>query len=123
MQATLKNYRQAPRKVRLVADLIRGKKVVEALNALSFLPKKAAAPFKKLVESALANAKQQGKEDREVLSIAELRVDKGVTFTRFMPRARGRATPIRKHASHVTLVLKEREGKSKSEKLKLAAKS
>lgn len=106
VKASLKNYRQAPRKVRLVADMIRGKRAQEALSALAHLPKKASEPIKKLVESAVANAKQGGVENPEDLTIAEVRVDKATTFTRFMPRARGRAAPIRKHASHVTLTLK-----------------
>lgn len=107
MKATLKNYRQAPRKVRLVADMIRGKRIAQAVAALSFLPKRAALPMKRLVESAAANALQQGTKSGEDLVIAEIRVDKGMTFERFMPRARGRATPIKKHSSHVTLTLKE----------------
>ena len=111
MKATLKNYRQAPRKVRLVADMIRGKTAQDALSALAFLPKKASEPLKKLVESALANAKQAGEKDPGALTVSEIRVDKATTFTRMMPRARGRSTPIRKHSSHVTLTLREKAGK------------
>ena len=107
MKAYLKNYRQAPRKVRLVADMIRGKRVREAIVSLSFLPKKAALPIQKLVKSAAANAAQAGKSDQDALRIKDIRVDKGITFKRFMPRARGRAAPVDKHASHVTLILEE----------------
>lgn len=105
VRASLSNYRQAPRKVRLLADLIRGKVAAEALVALTFLPKRAAAPMKKLVESALANARQAGVDDPSSLKVSDIRVDKATTFTRSMPRARGRATPIRKHSSHVALTL------------------
>lgn len=121
IRAILKDYRHAPRKVRLVADLIRGKRALEALSTLSFLPKKAALPLKKLLESALANAKQQGKDDGGRFVISDVRVDKATTSTRMMPRARGRATPIRKHSSHIVLVLNEQANdaskiaKSKSE--------
>ena len=92
----------------MVADMIRGKSAVEALSSLAFLPKKAAEPVKKLLQSALASAKIQGKEDPAKLVITEIRVDKATTFTRFMPRARGRAAPIRKHSSHVSLTLGEK---------------
>lgn len=106
----LKNYRQAPRKVRLVADMIRGKGVSDALSALTFLPKRASLPIKKLLESAAANAKQQGR-DSATLVVGAISVDKGTTLTRSMPRARGRAAPIRKHSSHVTLTLEESKKK------------
>jgi len=112
MKAILKNYRQAPRKVRLVADMIRGKRVPDALSALSFLPKRSSLPMKRLLESATANAKAQGVADT-ALVVSKISVDKGTTFTRFMPRARGRATPIRKHSSHVTLILGEAKTKKK----------
>lgn len=107
MKAHLKNYRQAPRKVRLVADVIKGKKVPQALVTLSFLPKRAALPIKKLVESAVANAKSSKGLEADALTVANVRVDKGVTFGRFMPKARGRATPIRKMTSRVSVELTE----------------
>jgi large subunit ribosomal protein L22 len=99
--ATLKHYRQAPRKVRLVADLVRGKKVDHALALLSTLPKRAAEPMAKLIRSAVANAKVPTNE----LVISKIEVGQGVVFKRFMPRARGRASAIRKKASHITLAL------------------
>lgn len=114
MRASLSNYQHAPRKVRLVADLVRGKSLAQAILALSFLPKKAALPLKKLLESAAANAKTSGVPESETLIVKELRVDKGLTLRRFMPRARGRATPIRRHASHVTVVLSEAKKKVKT---------
>jgi large subunit ribosomal protein L22 len=91
MKAFLKNYRQAPRKVRLVAGLIRGKKVEEAIVELDFLAKRAGLPLKKLLLSAVANAKSMGIE-KENLFIKEIRVDKGITMKRMMPAAMGSDT-------------------------------
>ena len=102
--AKLSNYRQSPRKVRLVANLIKGKKASAALNELAFLPKKAGASVSKLIQSALANAKDLNLSNDE-LYIKEIRVDQGVTMHRWMPRARGRAFPIKKRSSHVVVVL------------------
>jgi len=107
MKAFLKNYRQSPRKVRLVADLIKGKGVTEALLELDFLAKRASAPIKKLLVSAVSNAKNMGK-DQDSLIVKELRVDKGIVMKRMMPRAMGRASRINKRTSHVTLQLGEK---------------
>ena len=107
MKAFLKNYRQSPRKVRLLADLVRGKQVMKALSALSFANKRAAGPFAKVLNSALANAKAQGK-DVEALYVARAAVDTGVTTKRFMPRARGSASTIHKRSSHITIELAEK---------------
>lgn len=107
MKAFLKNYRQSPRKVRLVADLVKGKKVDEALIELDFLVKRASAPIKKLVNSAVANAKNLGK-DTSVLFVKDLRVDKGLVMKRMMPRAMGRGARINKRTSHVTVILEEK---------------
>jgi len=104
MKAILKNYRQSPRKVRLVADVIRGKKVNEALNALRFVEKRAADPVAKVIRSAVANAVQTG-SDPASLRISHVSVDKGVTLKRFMPRARGSASRINKRSSHITVTL------------------
>jgi large subunit ribosomal protein L22 len=115
MKAYLKNYRQAPRKVRLIADSIRGKQVSEVLTQLSFMPHKAAEPLIKLIKSAVANAKQKkGELTEDVLYIKTITVDKGRTFTRFMPRAFGRATPINRESSHIEIVLDERAPKKKA---------
>ncbi|MCH7529630.1 50S ribosomal protein L22 [Patescibacteria group bacterium] len=111
MKATLKNYRQSPRKVRLIADLVRGKSVDHALNTLSFIGKKAADPVKKLITSALANAKQTTGSKSNDLIIKSIQVDKGFVFKRFQARARGRAAPIRKRTSHVSVMLGEKEKK------------
>ena len=94
MKAVLKNYRQSPRKVRLLADLVRGKKVKDALNALRFIDKRAAEPFSKVVLSAQANAKQAG-ADVDRLVITSVAVNKGTVIKRYMPRARGSASPAR----------------------------
>lgn len=104
MKAVLKNYRQSPRKVRLLADLVRGKKVVKALEVLSFTNKRAAEPVVKLLNSAVANAKQHG-ADVEKLFIKSIAVDKGIVLKRFMPRARGSAAQILKRASHISVEL------------------
>ncbi len=105
MKARLKNYRQSPRKVRLVANLVRGKSVVRALTALSFLDKKSAAPIKKLIESAVSNAENQG-SNKEDLAVSDIQVDEGMSFIRFRARARGRAAPIRRRSSHININLK-----------------
>ncbi|HEU0080743.1 MAG TPA: 50S ribosomal protein L22 [Candidatus Paceibacterota bacterium] len=102
--ASLKNYRQSPRKVRLVASLIKGKTVAQALNMLGVTTKRASDPLAKLINSALANAKDRG-IPTEGLFIKECTVNQGLTMNRFMPGARGSAFPIRKKTSHVKLVL------------------
>lgn len=112
MKATLKNYRQAPRKVRLVANLIKGKPVAKAELELKNLAKRASLPMEKLLASAVANAVLAG-ADKAMLIVKEVRVDKGVVLKRMMPRAFGRGAPIHKHASHVMLVLSEVGQKAK----------
>lgn len=101
MKAILTNYRQSPRKVRLLADLVRGKKASEALTVLNLTAKKASEPFRKLISSAVANAGKQPEE----LTIKEVRVDKGAVFKRFKPAWRGMAHPIRHRTSHIKVVL------------------
>lgn len=110
MKAYLKNYRQSPRKVRLVADLIKGKNVEQAIVSLDFLPKRASTPLKKLLVSAVANAKNLGL-DAANLFVKELRVDKGIVMKRMMPRAMGRGARINKRTSNVALLLSERVAK------------
>ena len=107
MKAFLKNYRQAPRKVRLVAGLIRGKNVTQAIAELDFLAKRAGLPIKKLLLSAVSNAKHMG-ADVENLFVKELRVDKGITIKRMMPAAMGTGHRINKRTSHIALVLGEK---------------
>lgn len=102
--AKLSGYRQAPRKVRLIAGLVRGKSVERALIELDHRAKRAAPVFAKLILSAVANAKAQGLNEKS-LSISEIRVDKGSVMKRSRPRAHGRAFPIHKHTSHILLTL------------------
>lgn len=104
MKASVKNYRQAPRKVRLLANLVRGKGVVHALEVLAHTKKRAAEPFAKLIKSAVANAENQG-EKADDLKITNVQVDKGFTFRRYRARARGRGARIDKHTSHIKLEL------------------
>ncbi len=115
MKAFLKNYRQSPRKVALVAELIKGKRVAEALILLENLPKRASLPIKKLLLSAVANAKTK-EVSEENLFVENITVDKGIVLKRIMPRARGSASRINKRTSHVTLVLAEKEVKAKKVK-------
>ena len=104
MKAFLKNYRQSPRKVRLVASLVKGKNIAEAIVELDFLAKRAGLPIKKLLLSAVSNAKSMG-VNTENLFIKELRVDKGITMKRMMPAAMGTGHRINKRTSHLTLTL------------------
>jgi large subunit ribosomal protein L22 len=108
MKAILKNYRQSPRKVRLLADLVRGKKASEALSSLQFVDKRASGPFSKVIESAIANAKDQGKSI-EKLFIKTVQVNKAATLKRSMPRARGSASRINKRNSHISVELGEKK--------------
>jgi len=109
--AKLKHLRIAPRKVRLVADLIRGKMASQSLVVLKYTSKKAARPMAKLLQSAIVNAKNNLQLDENNLYISKLFVDEGPKLKRWRPRAMGRAYPIQKKTSHITLVLKEREVK------------
>jgi large subunit ribosomal protein L22 len=113
MKAYLKNYRQSPRKVRLVTDLIRGKKIDRALTLLSAAPKRAGLPVKKLLESAIANAGNTAGARRDNLIVKSIRVDDGFTFKRYQPRARGRASLIRKRTSNISVVLAEQTKNAK----------
>jgi large subunit ribosomal protein L22 len=107
MKAVLKNYRQSPRKVRLIADLVRGKKVPDALMTLTFVNKRAAEPFAKVIRSAAANAKQAG-VNPDTLIIKKVVVDKGEVYQRYMPRARGSASPINRRNSHNVVELAQK---------------
>jgi large subunit ribosomal protein L22 len=110
MKAYLKNYRQSPRKIRLVTDLVKGKKVEVAFALLRNTPKLASLPIEKLLKSAVSNAKNQGKEEKS-LFIKEFKVDGGLVMKRMMPRARGSAYRIKKRTSHVALELGEKTDK------------
>ena len=105
--AQLKNYRQSPRKVRLVADLIRGKSAERAMALLMTLPKRASGPMAKLLQSAIANSKT----DAQGLYVSKIEVNGGLVMKRQMPRARGRASLIHKRTSYITLSLQRKENK------------
>lgn len=116
MKAFLKNYRQSPRKVRLVATLLKGKRVSDASAQLMVLGKRAGEPIKKLISSAVANAKNQGL-NTENLVIKSITVDKGIVMKRWMPKAMGRATGINKRTSHVRVELGTILPRAKKEKV------
>ena len=117
--AKLKNYRQSPRKVRLLADLVRGKTAEHAINLLATLPKRGSDPMIKLIQSAVSNT---GLSSREVL-ISSIQVNSGLVFKRMMPRARGRSAPIRKKSSTITMSLTKRPEGGKKVKGKNAEKT
>ena len=104
-KAILKFVRVAPRKARLVVDLIRGKNAAEALTILKFTPRHAAKVVEKLLKSAVANAAQKEMGDVDGLWVSKVCVDGGPTMKRMEPRAMGRANTIRKRTSHITLIL------------------
>lgn len=108
VKARLRFARISPRKARLVADLVRGKRSEESLNTLTFTKKAAAKIIIKLLKSAIANATQKKTIDIDRLYIKQITVDQGPTMKRFQPRALGRATTIRKRTSHINIVLDER---------------
>ena len=107
VRAIARQVRMSPRKARLVADLIRGKQVEEALLMLRFTPKKAASILAKTLRSAIANATDTQNVDPDDLYVKRVHVDGGAMLKRFRPRAHGRATPIRKRTSHFTVVVDE----------------
>jgi len=112
-KANLRSLRMAPRKVALVASLVRGKPVGSALNILKFTRRAAAKPVAKLIRSAVANASDlsKGQVDVDALYVKAISVDQGSTARRYLPRAMGRATRINKKSSHVHVVLAEVERK------------
>jgi large subunit ribosomal protein L22 len=120
IKVQLTRNNQAPRKVRLVADLIRGKSVDNAISQLIFLPKRASTTFTKLINSAVANAKHNFGLNQADLFVKEVRVDGGIVMKRSMPRAFGRSSPIKKRTSNITLILSEngkKVAKQKSSKI------
>ncbi len=108
----------SPRKVRLVATLIKGMSTNDAEAQLQLMPKRAAEPVLKLLRSAVANAVNTAKMDAEKLFVKEVRVDGGPMLKRWLPRAQGRATPIQKKSSHLIIVLEESE-KTKKPRFKM----
>jgi large subunit ribosomal protein L22 len=101
--AKLRYARISPQKCRLVADMVRGKPVGEALQTLQFTPKKAAGIVKKVLESAIANAEHNHGADIDELKVSAIMVDEAPTFKRFRARARGRGSRILKRNSHITV--------------------
>ena len=107
-RAIARHVRISPRKARLVANLVRGKRVEEALVVLDMTMKKAAVILAKALRSAVANAMDTQNVDVDKLYIKKATVDDGPTLHRWRPRAQGRATPIRKRTSHITVIVDER---------------
>ena len=119
--AKLSQYRQAPRKVRLVANLVKGKSVEFALVELGARSKRAAPVFEKLIKSALASARVQGLNEKTLI-VKEIRVDKGPVLKRSRPRAQGRAFPIHKHTSHIVVTLSDGMSDNKEDTKAVATK-
>ena len=108
VRAQAKYIRQSPYKVRRVLDLVRGLPVHEAEHILALTQRRAAEPVGKVLRSAVANAEHNFALDADELIVAEAYADEGPTLKRFRPRARGRATRIRKRTSHITIVVADR---------------
>ena len=107
-RATAKYIRVTPRKVKIVVDLIRGKQVDQALAILAYTPKSAAPYVEKLLNSAIANAENNLEMDRSSLYVAEAYANQGPTLKRYWARSHGRAVMIKKHTSHITIVLDQK---------------
>jgi large subunit ribosomal protein L22 len=108
MNARVSYVRIAPRKVRLVVDLIRGKRVEDALTILTFTRKRAAKVVKDLIQSAVANANEKGGIDVDSLYVKSISVDGGPSLKRFRPAPQGRAHPFQKRTSHINVSLAEK---------------
>lgn len=107
-QARLKSVRLSPRKTRLIVDMVRGLNIQKALNILNFSSKPSAKIVANLLKSAVANAEQKGLSDVDRLFVKTIYVDGGAVLKRFVPRAQGRASKIRKPTSHITVVLADK---------------
>lgn len=126
--AKLRYLRMSPRKVRLVADMIRGRSVARAVDILSVANKRPAKPLLKLVLSAVANAKHNFAMSDKALKVATITVDGGPMLKRWMPKAHGRATPVRERTSHINVVLsgekmEEKKEAETSEEVQVVAKT
>ena len=108
-KATLRYARISARKVKIVADLIRGKNAQEALSIVKFTPKAASEIIEKLLKSAIANAENNHNMNISILYVAEIYANQGPTLKRIRPAAKGSAVRIRKRTSHITIVLRERD--------------
>jgi large subunit ribosomal protein L22 len=109
VRAQAKHIRQSPYKVRRVLDLVRGLPIEEARHVLAFTDRRAADPVRKVLNSAVANAEHNFALDSDDLIVIEAFADEGPTLKRWRPRARGRATRIRKRTSHITIVVSEED--------------
>ena len=118
VKAVNKNVRSSPRKVSLVLDYIRGKKVDVVLRDLDFIRKKISKDVSKTVKSAIANAENNKQYDIDNLYIKEAYVGKSLVMKRFRPRAKGRASPIKKPFSRITIILEEKQNKTKKDEVK-----
>jgi large subunit ribosomal protein L22 len=107
VRAVAKYVRTAPRKLRLVADMIRGRKAKEAQDLLNFTPKRAAKTLLKVLQSAMANAENNLNLDKDRLTVCTTFIDQGPAIKRFIPRSRGRASSVLKYSSHITVVLRQ----------------
>ncbi len=115
IKAKARHIRMSSSKVRLVVDVIRGKRVGDAQTKLQFMKKAAALPVLKLLNSAIANATHNFKLDASTLIIKSITADEGSTLHRWTPKAMGRATPIRKRSTHIGIVLEEKQPKNKKQ--------
>lgn len=118
----LRNVRMAPRKLRLVIDLVRGMDAATAHDQLLFSPRRAADPVRKLLASAVAVAKERN-VNVDALRIASIRCDQGAALRRYRYRSRGRATPVKKYTSHVRLTLSDTAKKPRAVKVRAVSKS
>lgn len=103
MKAIRKHLRISPKKVALVADLVRGESAEKAINFLRFVPKKSAKPLLEALKSAVANAEQNFKQKRQDLYVSKIVINEGATLKRSRPVSRGRSHPIKKRACHITV--------------------
>ncbi len=110
IKASVKNFRSTPRKARLIADFVRGKDVSEAITELKFLNKKASEAFIKLIDSAVANAKNNNSLEASDLYIKAVMVDDGKALKRHRAGSNGRALPFKRRLSHISLILAKKEG-------------
>ena len=108
-QAILRSVRLSPRKTRLLVDMVRGLNIQNALNVLKFSPRPSAKIVATLLKSAVANAEQKGVPDVDKLFVKTIFVDGGAVLKRFLPRAQGRASKIRKPTSHITVVVADKK--------------
>ena len=105
--ARVRHVRMSPRKMRIVANMVRGQRVDYAMNILKLMPKKAAFVIRKLLVSAVANAEHQGQQDVDALVVKQCAIDNGPILKRWMPRAMGRANRIQHRTSHITITVDE----------------